>query len=142
MENVKEMVESIIDEVMKRQGTTIISSVDDEGYPNTKAMLEPRKREGLKTFYFSTNTSSKKVSQYKKNSKACLYFYDLSTFRGIMLKGNIEVLEDQKTKEDIWREGDLMYYSKGKTDPDYCVLKFTGKEGRIYKNFVSYDFIV
>lgn len=108
MENVKEMVESIIDEVMKRQGTTIISSVDDEGYPNTKAMLEPRKREGLKTFYFSTNTSSKKVSQYKKNSKACLYFYDLSTFRGIMLKGNIEVLEDQKTKEDIWREGDSM----------------------------------
>lgn len=142
MENVREMVESIIDEVMKRQGTAIISSVDEEGYPNTKAMLEPRKREGLKTFYFSTNTSSRKVGQYKKNSKACLYFYDLSTFRGILLKGDMEVLEDQETKDDIWREGDTMYYSKGKTDPDYCVLKFTVKCGRTYTNFVSYDFTV
>ena len=42
-----------------------ISSVDNEGYPCTKAMLAPRKREGIKTFYFTTNTFSLRVAHYK-----------------------------------------------------------------------------
>ncbi len=28
--------------------------------------------------------------------------------------------------------GDTMYYKKGVTDPDYCVLKFTAIKGRYY----------
>ena len=40
-----------------------------------------------------------------------------------MLKGIIEVLEDKESKEMIWQFGDTMYYKKGVTDPDYCVLK-------------------
>jgi len=35
-----------------------------------------------------------------------------------------------------------MYYSLGVTDPDYCVLKFTALNGRMYENFKSYDFKV
>jgi hypothetical protein len=37
------------------------------------------------------------------------------------------------------------YYSDtllGITDPDYCVLKFTAANGRMYENFHSYDFKV
>ena len=40
-----------------------ISSVDYEGFPWTKAMLAPRRREGIKTFYFTTNTFSIRVVQ-------------------------------------------------------------------------------
>ena len=57
-----------------------------------------------------------------------------------MLKGTMEVLTDNKSKEMIWQEGDTIYYSKGVTDPDYCVLKFTAKEGRFYSNFKSENF--
>lgn len=32
----------------------------------------------------------------------------------------------------IWRKGDTMFYKKGVTDPDYCVLKFTAEGGRYY----------
>jgi general stress protein 26 len=28
-----------------------------------------------------------------------------------------------------------MYYPLGVTDPDYCVLKFTAENGRMYENF-------
>ena len=42
-----------------------------------------------------------------------------------MLLGTVEVLEDAQSKEMIWKEGDTMYYAKGVTDPDYCVLKIT-----------------
>lgn len=40
----------------------------------------------------------------------------------------------------IWRKGDEMYYSKGVTDPDYCVLRFAAQNGRYYSNFKSENF--
>lgn len=132
--------EKTIGNLIDKQGVAFISSVDGDGFPNTKAMLPPRKREGIRTFYFTTNTSSMRVSQYRENPKACLYFCDKRFFRGAMLTGMVEVLEDSGSKEMIWREGDTMYYPKGVTDPDYCVLRFTAEKGRFYSNFKSENF--
>jgi len=132
--------EQTIGNLIDKQSVAFISSVDSEGFPNTKAMLPPRKRGGLKTIYFSTNTSSLRVAQYKENPKACIYFCDRRFFRGVMLKGTIEVLEDAESKEMIWEDGDTQYYHEGVTDPDYCVLKFTAIQGRYYANFKSEDF--
>ena len=134
--------EKTIGNIIDKQNVALISSVDSDGFPNTKAMLPPRLRDGMKTFYFTTNTSSMRVAQYKTNPKACIYFFDKRFFRGVMLKGVMEVLEDSASKEMIWREGDTMYYSKGVTDPDYCVLRFTAQSGRYYANFGSKDFEV
>lgn len=126
-----------IGNLIDKQNVAFISSVDENGYPNTKAMLPPRKREGIKVFYFTTNTSSMRVSQYRKNPQACIYFCDRRFFRGAMLIGTMEVLEESFYKEMIWQEGDTMYYPEGVTDPDYCVLRFTATEGRFYSNFSS-----
>ena len=134
--------EQTIGNLIDKQSVAFISSVDSEGFPNTKAMLPPRKREGIKTIYFSTNTSSLRVSQYRESPKACLYFCDRRFFRGVMLKGTIDVLEDAKSKEMIWQDGDTLYYNEGVTDPDYCVLKFTAIHGRYYSNFNSEDFLI
>lgn len=119
-----------------------LGSVDSEGFPNMKAMLQPRKRESIKVFYFTTNTSSMRVGQFLTNPKACVYFCDQRFFRGAMLRGTVEVLTDEETKRMIWREGDETYYSQGVTDPDYCVLKFTAHSGRFYQNFKSESFEV
>ena len=132
--------EQTIGNFIDKQGISFISSVDADGFPNSKAMLPPRKREGIMTFYFSTNTSSMRVAQYRANQKACIYFCDKRFFRGVMLKGTMEVLEDAASKEMIWHEGDTMYYPQGVTDPDYCVLKFTAQTGRYYANFSSESF--
>jgi general stress protein 26 len=128
--------------IVTRSGKAIIASVDDDGFPNLKAMLKPRENAGLKVFYFTTNTSSMRVKQYLKNPKASIYFYDTRFFKGLMLKGTMTVLHDQLTRDMIWRDGDEMYYALGVTDPDYCVLKFTADNGRMYENFKSYDFKV
>ena len=103
-------------------------------------MLPPRKRIGIKEFYFTTNTSSMRAAQYRKNPNASIYFCDKRFFRGVMLVGSMEVLEDSENKEMIWREGDTMYYPLGVTDPDYCVLKFVATSGRYYSNFKSETF--
>lgn len=129
-----------IGNLIDKQSVSFISSVDENGFPNTKAMLPPRKREGIQTFYFTTNTSSMRASQYRSNPKACIYFCDKRFFRGVMLIGTVEVLEDAASKEMIWQEGDTQYYAKGVTDPDYCVLKFTASAGRYYANFKSESF--
>jgi general stress protein 26 len=134
--------EQTIGNMIDKQSVSFISSVNADGFPNTKAMLPPRKREGIKVFYFTTNTSSMRVAQYRTNTKACIYFCDKRFFRGVMLIGIMEVLEDAASKEMIWREGDTMYYSKGVTDPDYCVLRFTAQTGRYYTNFNSEDFVI
>lgn len=83
-----------------------------------------------------------RVRQYRENLKDCIYFCDRRFFRGVMLKGIMEVLEDKESKEMIWREGDTMYYPKGVTDPDYCVLKFTAQTDRYHSNLKSEDFVI
>ncbi len=131
-----------IGNLIDKQGVSFISSIDEEGYPNTKAMLPPCRREGIQVFYYHTNTSSMRVAQYRKNPNACIYFCDKRFFRGVMLKGSMEVLEDASAKEMLWKDDYTMYYSKGVTDPDYCVLRFTAKTGRYYANFSSESFSV
>jgi general stress protein 26 len=126
--------------LVEKNGNTIISSIDEDGYPNVKVIFPPRERDGIKHFYFTTNTSSLRVGQFLKNAKASIYYYDARFFIGLMLKGKVEVLHDEETKKRIWREGDTLYYKQGVTDPDYCVLHFTSESGRLYEHFNSTDF--
>lgn len=127
--------------IAKRK-VSFICSIDSDNYPNVKAMLKPRKINGLKEFYFSTNTSSMRVRQYKENPNASIYFFKkgLINYVGVMLKGKMEVLTDQDTKTMIWKKGDTMFYKNGVTDPDYCVLKFTADKGRYYCNLKTENF--
>lgn len=133
-----------ISSFIRKQKVGFVCSIDEDGIPNVKAMLKPRKQVGLKEFYFSTNTSSMRVKQYIENPNASIYFYHkgLIKYVGVMLKGKMEVLTDQPTKDMIWRKGDTMFYKQGVTDPDYCVLKFTATSGRYYCDLKTESFDV
>lgn len=130
------MTKEKIYEFIAKQKTAFISSVDEKGYPVTRAMLSPREIDG-NDIYFSTNTSSKKVKQYLANNKACIYFYERGRFKyqGVTIKGTMEVCTDQLSKDKIWRFGDKLFYKQGVTDPDYCVLKFSAEEAEYYCDF-------
>ena len=128
--------------LIDKANVAIVGSVDGDGFPNSKAMLPPREREGIRVIYFSTNASSMRVAQYMSNPKACVYFFDRRFYKGVMLRGSMEVMQDSGTRELIWRPGDEMYYPQGVTAPDYCVLRFTATDGRYYSNFKSEDFVV
>lgn len=127
----------IIEALVARQTVAFVGSVDGEGFPNTKAMLAPRVREGLKVFYFTTNTSSMRVAQFRRDPQASVYFCDPISFQGFMLRGSMEVLEDAASRRLIWRDGDTEYYPGGVDDPDYCVLRFTACDGRYYEDYHS-----
>ncbi|MDR2734610.1 MAG: pyridoxamine 5'-phosphate oxidase family protein [Spirochaetota bacterium] len=127
-------------QVILKAKNPLISSVGEDGYPYTKAMLPPREHDGLSVFYFTTNTSSLRVSQYRKNPKASVYFFDAGSFTGVLLLGEMEVFTDQISRERIWRAGDTLYYPQGVTDADYAVLCFTARSGRLYEKFGTKDF--
>lgn len=128
-----------VEKLIERARVSFLGSVDENGAPNIKAMLPPRQRIGLREFYFSTNYSALRTQQYLKNPEACLYFYHkgLISFSGLMLRGKMEVLTDQESKNLLWQAGDIKYYNQGVSDPDYCVLKFTATSGRYYQDLHS-----
>ena len=121
------------------EGTKKTVLISTAGLPNMKGNFD-----GLLFAmpYFTTNTFSLRVAHYKANPKASIYYCDVKGFKGMMLRGTMEVLTDAKSKEMIWREGDEQYYPAGVTDPNYCVLKFTATDGRFYSDFYPRSFVL
>ncbi len=131
--------EVTFNKLIDKQKVCYLGTIGKDGYPHITAMLAPRKHNGIKEFFLSTNTSSQKVQNLRQNSKASLYFCDRRFYRGLELKGTVEVLEDQDSKTMLWEKGDTMFYKEGVTDPDYCVLKFTATSARYYNNLKTSD---
>ena len=124
----------IINKALKlaKNKIAFVGSINENNAPNIKAMLVA-KRDGLKTFYFASNNSAVRTGQYIKNNKSCIYFYGGLIYKGLMLEGIMEVLNDIDNKKLIWKNGmKSVYKNGGINDPDYCVLKFTAKNGRYY----------
>lgn len=109
--------------------------------PHIKAMLVAR-REGDNVFYFDSNNGSQRVAHWLVNPNACVYFFVKPNYCGVMLTGEMEIINDPEMKRLHWKPGMKMIYKDGVTDPDYCILRFTARSGRYYCNLHSEDFIL
>jgi len=128
-----------INELLQNAKVAYVSSVNEAGYPNTKAML-CLEREGIATHFFSTNFSAKRTQQFSQNSKACIYFCREAEFKGLMLVGQMQVCTDREHKTRLWRDGFEIYYPKGIDDDDYCVFQFTAESGNYYHGLKNRTF--
>ena len=125
---------------LARNKTAFVGSVNKNMAPNIKAMLVA-KSDGLKTFYFASNNSAIRTEQYLHNNNACIYFSDGPIYKGLMLEGTMEILNDRDTKVLVWKDNYKSVYRKGGiNDPDFCVLKFTARTGRYYHALKSETF--
>ncbi len=136
--NTSEVITRALD-LVERSRSVLVGSVDSDGYPNIKGMFN-LKHDGLKTFLFSTNTSSKRTGQFVEDPRACLYIVDLQRIEGLLLVGKMEALQDPDLKQLLWFDGCEKYYPLGVTDPDYTVLRFTAERGNYYHKLVKVDF--
>lgn len=135
----KDIVQAIW-KLRRESKSAYLSYLDEDGYPAVRAMLV-LEHDAMDTQYFSTNTSSKKVPALRENPKAAVYYCDPDQFQGVLFVGDVEVCTDAETKEFLWREGFEMYYPKGVTDPDYCVLKLTVHRGSHYHGLCNTTFL-
>jgi len=117
-----------------------VGSVNKDNAPNIKAMLI-MKHDGLKTFYFASNNAAMRTEQFKNNKNSCLYFNGGPVYKGLMLEGTMEILNDAESKKCVWDDSlKGAYKNGGINDPDFCVLKFTSKSGRYYYWFETESF--
>lgn len=128
-------------DLVDRSPCALVGSLGPDGHPNIKAMFRLQ-HDGLRSFYFSTNTSSQRVAQFRRDKRACVYFADFPQCYGLMLTGDMEVLEDDATKARFWSEGCERYYPLGVTDPDYCILRFTARQGNLYHALENVTFSI
>ena len=120
------------EELLKKNQVCQVASVTEKGYPRIIIMI-PLKTEGIKTFYFSTAASSKKIEHFKKNPKAGVTFYDQHD--SVTLTGEMSIVTDKALKDSLWCDWIAKHFQNGgKDDPEYTVVKFVTHEGDIYVN--------
>jgi len=140
-------------ELMEAAEAAYLTTMDAEGYPQTRAMFNLRNGgqfPHLSEFFrahgedflvlFSTNTSSEKVKQIGENPAASVYYCDVEERRGLMLGGNMEVVTDPGVKAELWEDWWERYYPEGVNDPDYAVLRMHPRIGRYYQNLSTCSF--
>jgi len=140
-------------ELMETADVLYFTTVDKSGLPHTRAMFNLRNTKYFPSLsklfknhqndllvYLSTNTSSSKIEQIKQNPNICIYYCRAvpKDFRGVMLSGKIEIVTDQKVKEDLWHDGWELYYPKGVEDEDFTVLRLLPKYVEIYYKLQKY----
>jgi general stress protein 26 len=126
-------------QLVERSKICLLGTNGEDGFPNIKAMMNA-KHEGIDKIWFSTNTSSRRVQQLKKDNRACVYYVDDKDFKGLMLTGTIQILQDLKSRQMLWADGDERYYPLGVEDPDYSVLCFTAHKGNYYHKLKNVTF--
>ncbi|WP_270170939.1 pyridoxamine 5'-phosphate oxidase family protein [Paenibacillus sp. SYP-B4298] len=119
--------------------TVIVGSLDQNGYPQMKAMFK-RRAEGIKHVWFSTHASSKRTFCFKYNDKASLYVADSGRMAGLLLTGRMELVHDMDMKQALWMDGWEAYYPLGITDPEYTLLRFTAFSGNYYQGLQNVNF--
>ena len=122
--------------VMKTTWEVYVTTVDENGFPATRAMdnlrnsmryprlteLFKRHSDDLRVL-LSANTSSVKVQHIKRNPSVCVYYCEPLRFHGVSLSGRAEIVKDAELKHGLWQDyWARYYYPKGIDDPDYTVL--------------------
>lgn len=138
--------------LMGKSAAVYLTTIEG-GYPYTRAMLNLRNTKRypnqVRLFadhqddllvYFSTNTASGKVRQIKANPRVSAYYCDPSHFHGLMLGGDIEIIDSPELRHALWNEGWEMYYPKGPDDPDHTVMRLLPKVAMGWYRATRFEF--
>ena len=130
---------------METTKAAILTTIDSDGFPITRAMFNLRNKEQFPEFseifekaenqfliYITTNTSSSKIKHIKENPRISVYYCDPDAFKGVMFGGEVEIIDDMEIKSKIWLDWWTKYYPEGLEDPDYALLKLSPKTARFY----------
>ncbi len=137
---------------MENANACYLTTIDEEGFPTTRAMLNLRNKKQFPKLinlfnnhkedfliYFSTNTSSRKVAQIKANPKACVYFCDTKAHKGFRLLGIMQIVTDMEEKKALWHDW-WKIYQFDYNDPDYSVLRLFPAFLEYYYQLENYRF--
>ncbi len=140
-------------ELMENSKAVYLTTIDNKGFPCIRALLNLRNKEQYPSLvelfgkhdddfliYFTTNTSSNKITQIRANPKVSAYYCIPDNFHGMMVSGNIEIVLDLEIKKMLWQDGWESYYPEGPDDPDNTVLRLRPNFARGWYNSAKFEF--
>ena len=131
--------------LMETADVTYLSTVDSNGFPQTRAMVNLRNKEQFSDLadvfkgheedfmiYMTTDNASKKFKQIGENSKVSVYFCNSKQIQGLLLIGEVEVVADINIKRQLWQEGWKVHYPSGVDGPEYNILRLLPKSAEYW----------
>lgn len=82
------------------------------------------------TVYLATSRASDKIAEITADPRISVYYSRPLLFRGVMLCGTAEVLDDPDLKRALWSEDWRIYWPDGADNPDYVVVRLKPNEIR------------
>lgn len=135
-------IKKIVFEVVENCETMQIATLALDGFPETRMVrnlrnfkLNPQYKEKLEPtldIYCLTNISTQKYEQLKKDSRACMYFFDASTRKAMTVFGRVEILQDIETKKFFWDDSWKRFGYENFEDKNLCLLKFKPERYKYY----------
>jgi len=130
-----------------------LTTMAEDGYPRTRAVLNlrnpslypdqadlfDRHRQDF-LVYISTNTSSAKVAQILRDPRGSLYYCHPKRYRGVLLVGDLAIVDDSVLRRALWNESWTMYYPGGPDDPDHTVLCLSPRRVEGWNGSSRFDF--
>lgn len=121
-------------ELLDTADIACVTTIAGDGRPQSRGMFNLRNRsqfpalrtvipDGSFETWFTTNTSSSKMADLAGNRAISVYYSRPAEWRGLMLGGNADIVEDPGHKRLIWHDGWELYYPQGPDDPDYTVFR-------------------
>ena len=126
--------------LMQTAENVYLATTGENGYPDIRSIFNLRNSEQYPTLahlflehdedymvLISTNTSSVKVKELRRDPRAALYYCLPGQIHGMMLSGDMELLQDDELRRVVWVDGWERYYPQGYLDPDFTVLRMYPK---------------
>jgi general stress protein 26 len=112
-----------------------------EGGPRVRALVNLRLRWRYRgpsrtartddfTVYLATSRTSDKIAEITADPRVSVYYSRPLLFRGVMLCGTAEVLDNPDLKRALWSDDWRVYWPDGADNPDYVVVRLKPSEIR------------
>jgi general stress protein 26 len=121
--------------LMETADTAYLSTIDNDGFPQIRAMVNLRNKEQFSNIasifnahhedlliYVTTDTASDKFQQIKLNPKVSVYFCNPQKIQGLLLTGEMELVTDMNIKKQLWQADWEIHYPGGVDSPEYNIL--------------------
>jgi general stress protein 26 len=102
-------------------------TIDENGIPKGRMMENLPYKEDL-AFYFATGAQSNKLKEIRKNPSASVFVYRPADHSSVSALGKAEIVTDDATRKQYWKEKWTAYWKTGPTDPAYVLIRIVPKK--------------
>lgn len=120
-----------VDRALEAARTTMEASrycflvtLDEAGHPQAR-LMEPFPAEADMTVWMATSSTTRKVRQLRRDSRATLAYYDWEREGYVTLIGEARLVSDIEQRRRRWRPEWQDFFPAGPTGPDYVLIQFT-----------------